>query len=200
MVADGAIHVKNHDPGVIKNIVAALQEADFVGALFTKGANPGDMKGWVDGTISFEAIHWDHPERAADILVDMDWDDSTNEYGYAGTSRYVGPAGHGGLTPYEVHIAWIASGPDFKKQKETKLPTSNIDIVPTVLHLHNVPVPDQMDGRVAYEMLNRNVPSPAPKKPKKDKVVTRVDAPWGTYKLTLHRTVLDTGIFGAGLP
>lgn len=190
VVAGRAIHVKNHDPETIKKIVASLQESEYIGAIFTKGAKPGDLEGWVDGTIAFEAIHWDHPTRTADILVDMNWDDRENEYGYRGTSSYVGPAGHGGLTPYEVHIAWIASGPDFKKRAETKLPTSIVDIVPTVLHLQHVPVPDQMDGRVAYEMLNRKTPSTAPKKAKKDKVVTHVKAPWGTYKLTLQRTIL----------
>lgn len=195
IVSDGAIHVKDHNPDVIKKIVASFQEAKFIGAIFTKGKKPGDMKGWVDGTISFEAIHWDHPTRVADILVDENWDNRKNKFGYEGTSFSGGPAGHGGFSPYEVHIALIASGPSFKKSSETKLPTSNIDIVPTVLHLLNVPIPKQMDGRVAYEMLKQKSPASAPTMAKTENVVTSINAPWGIYKLTLQRTVLGKYVY-----
>src|SRR5690606_31744523 len=111
VVAEGALYVKDHNPVVIKKIVTALQEANFIGAIFTKAAKPGDTKGWVDGTISFDAIHWNHPTRAGDILIDEKWDDRQNKLGYEGTSHATGPAGHGGFSPYEVHIALMASGP-----------------------------------------------------------------------------------------
>lgn len=84
----------------------------------------------------------------------------------------------------------MASGPDFKKAAETNLPTSNIDIVPTILHLLQVPIPAQMDGRVAYEMLNQKSPASAPVQAKTENVVSTVNAPWGTYKVSLQRTIL----------
>jgi predicted AlkP superfamily pyrophosphatase or phosphodiesterase len=189
IVAEGAIYVKDHNPEVIKKIVSTLQEQEFIGPVFTKGAKKGDVKGWVDGTISFEAIHWDHPTRAADILVDENWDDTKNKFGYAGTSFSGGVAGHGGFSPYEVHIALIASGPDFKKAYESELPTSNVDIAPTVLHLQNIPVPTSMDGRVVYELLNEKSGNPN-LKAKTDIIESEVKIAAGTYKVSVHRTIL----------
>ena len=190
VVAEGAIYVKDHNPDMIKKIVAALQEPEFIGAVFTKGAKPGDMKGWVDGTISFEAIHWNHPTRAADILVDENWDNRKNSFGYEGTGFSGGVAGHGGFSPYEVHIALIASGPSFKKSFEGDLPTANVDITPTVLHLLGLRVPEVMDGRVVYELMNEKAPASAPQKSKIENIESSVKTSWGTYKLTLQRTIL----------
>ncbi|PJJ79358.1 alkaline phosphatase family protein [Mucilaginibacter auburnensis] len=190
VVAEGAIYVKDHNPDVIKKIVATLQQPEFIGAIFTKGAKPGDMKGWVDGTISFEAIHWNHPTRAADILVDENWDNRKNQFGYEGTGFSGGVAGHGGFSPYEVHIALIASGPSFKKSFEGDLPTANVDITPTVLHLAGLQAPEVMDGRVIYELLNEKAPASTPQKAKVENIQSSVKTPWGSYKLTLQRTIL----------
>jgi len=190
VVAEGAIYVKDHNPEMIQKIVSALQEQEFIGAVFTKGIKAGDLKGWVKGTLSFEAIHWDHPTRAADILVDENWDDRKNQFGYAGTSFAGGVAGHGGFSPYEVHIALIASGPAFKKGFESDLPTSNVDIAPTILHLQHIAVPQQMDGRVVYELLNEKMPVSAPSKVKTETIQTEVNKPWGKYVLILKRSVL----------
>lgn len=195
IAAEGAIYVKDHDQEVIKKIVATLQQQEFIGPVFTKGAKSGDLKGWVKGTLSFEAIHWNHATRAADILVDEDWDDRKNAFGYAGASFSGGVAGHGGFSPYEVHIALMASGPAFKKAFNSELPTSNVDIAPTVLHLQNVPVPTQMDGRVVYELLTEKAPAAAPSKAKTDVIETVVTDQWGTYKLQLHRTILGKYIY-----
>jgi len=195
VIAEGAIYVKDHDPELIRKIVAALQQMEAVGPVFTKGAKENDVKGWVDGTLSFKAIHWDHPTRAADILIDEDWNDDKNSFGYAGTSLSGGVAGHGGFSPYEVHIALIASGPSFKKNYESELPTSNVDITPTILHLENIPVPLQMDGRVVYEMLTEKAPATAPTSVKAETLQTNIDTQWGSYKLILQRSLLGKYIY-----
>lgn len=189
IVAEGAIYVKDHDLAVIKKIVAALQSQPWVGGIFTKGRKPGDLKGAVEGTLSFESIHWNHPERSGDILVDENWDDRKNDKGYAGTSFSRGVAGHGGLSPYEVHIALLASGPSFRKNYESELPTSNVDIAPTVLAIHNITLPTSMTGRVMTELFQK---SDAKKmKAKKETITTTAEIPGGTYILTLERTLLD---------
>ena len=190
VVAEGAIYVKNHDSQIIKNIVVALQGQDWVGGIYTKNQDNVDIKGSVNGTLSFETIHWDHPGRSGDILVDMNWNDSKNEAGYAGTSFARGVAGHGGFSPYEIHIALLASGPSFKKKFNGNLPTSNVDIIPTVLHLHNLNIPQQMDGRVMYELLKGKAPKGTPNKAKLELLKTEVNLPWGVYKLELERSVL----------
>jgi predicted AlkP superfamily pyrophosphatase or phosphodiesterase len=189
VVAEGAIYVKDHNIETIKNIVSALQSQEWVGAIFTRGDKPGDMKGFVPGTLSFESIHWNHPDRSADILVDENWDDRVNNAGYAGASFSRGVAGHGGLSPYEVHIALIAAGPSFKKAFEGNLPTSNVDIVPTILHIHHIPVPPSMDGRVINEFLLD--PGPPKNMESKTQITeTTVKQAWGTYRVQLERSIL----------
>jgi predicted AlkP superfamily pyrophosphatase or phosphodiesterase len=188
VLAGGAIYVKDHDAGIIRRIVALLHKKESVGAIFTKAARPGDLKGFVEGTLSFDAIHWNHPQRAADILVDVNWDDRKNSAGYAGATYLPGVAGHGSLSPYEVHIPLIVSGPDFKQSFESNLPTSNVDIAPTILHILRIDVPATMDGRVMTELLNS--PGKLPVRPAKKQVI-QTSAPFdgGTYQLVLERSL-----------
>ncbi len=189
VVAEGAIYVKNHDPAQIRKIVAALQEQDWVGGIFTKGNPKSNLKGEIPGTLSLASVHWDHA-RSSDILVDVNWNDEKNDAGYAGKSTSRGVAGHGSSSPYEVHIALLAGGPSFKKAFEGNLPSSNVDIVPTVLHLHHLAAPSTMDGRVLYELLNEKTPASAPQTAKRETVRTEQAFPWGTYTLVMDRTLL----------
>ena len=189
VVAEGAIYIKDHDKETVQKIVTALQEQEWIGPVFTKEKRQGDLKGWVAGTLSFESVHWNHKDRAADILTASNWDDRTNGEGYAGASYSTGVAGHGGLSPYEVYIPLMAAGPGFKKQYTDTLPTSNVDLVPTVLHLHHLPVPETMDGRVMHELL---VESNDMKMPVAvaETIAPSADLKNSTYQTELHRTVL----------
>lgn len=187
VVAGGAIYVKNHDERMIRKIVSALQEEEWVGAIFTKATRAGDTKGWVEGTLAFETIHWQHP-RSADILVDKNWDHRKNDMGYAGTSFSTGVAGHGGLSPYEVHIPLVAGGPSFKRGYDSDMPTSNVDIVPTILHIYNLPVPSSMDGRVMEELLEKSGTTTSKAKTETIRTTARISR--GTYTLTLQQTVI----------
>jgi len=188
VVAEGAIYVQNHDMETIKKIVTRLQSQEWIGGIFTKAKKPGDMKGIIDGTVSFDAIHWNHPERAGDILVDYNWSDEKNNLGYAGTSYNRGVAGHGGFSPYEVHIALLAAGPSFKRSFESELPTSNVDIAPTILHIHHLAIPATMDGRVMNELLSEknNLPETVPTK---QTISSTAKYEGGTYTLDVQRTL-----------
>jgi len=183
VAAEGALYIKNHDAELIRKVVAALQQEEWAGAIFTKADKAGSMKGWVPGTLSFDAIHWNHPERAADILVDENWNDAKNNTGYAGTSYARGVAGHGGFSPYEVHIALLADGPSFKKAFEGNLPTSNVDIAPTVLSIHHIPAPATMKGRVFTELFTKSKAQPSGVKNERVETSTVVNGI--TYKLML---------------
>lgn len=189
VVAEGAVYVKDSDSEKIKAIVSALQKQEWVGALFTKAKRPGDNYGWVNGTLSFDAVHWNHPQRAADILVDVNWTDDANAAGYKGTSLTRGVAGHGSLSPYEVHIALLASGPSFKKAFRSDLPSSNVDIMPTVLRIHRLPLPNAVDGRVLMELLNENK-NGIGTKPTTEVLKTTATSDGMTYRVELHRTIL----------
>lgn len=185
VLAGNAVYVKDHDREKIKKIVDVLQRQPWVGAIFTRSDTKGSSKGWVEGTLSFESIHWDH-ERAGDILVDYNWDHEKNARGYKGSSFATGVAGHGGSSSYEIHIPLIASGPAFRRSYESALPTSNIDIVPTILHIMNLPVATSMDGRVMDELLR----SSGKQKPAvvKETLEASVNRDWGSYHIKLHRS------------
>ena len=188
VISENAIYVKNHDAAKIKQIVNLLQAQPWVGAIFTQGAKAGDLKGALPGTVSFEAIHWNHPQRAADIVVSPNWNDEKNTFGYAGTDDSKGVAGHGGTSPYEIHIPFIVSGPDFKKRYVSEIPTSNTDITPTVLYLQHLTVPLQMDGRVATEMLIKSTAT-LPVVKMQEVEATAINGNT-TYKIKLQRSML----------
>lgn len=75
VVAEDAIYVQNHDINKMKPIVSTLQVQDWIGGIYTEAINQGCNNGIVEGTVSFDAIHWNHSERATDILVDYNWND-----------------------------------------------------------------------------------------------------------------------------
>jgi hypothetical protein len=187
VVVGGALYVNDHDEAKIKAIVSALQKEVWIGAIFTKAKQPDTFQGIADGTFSFETIHWNHPERSGDILVDMNWDDRKNERGFSGASYSKGVAGHGSSSPYEIHIPLICAGPSFKRNFVSELPTSNVDIVPTLLHILAIPIPPSMQGRVMNELLHNNVSTG--EQAKVEKIETQTIAPWGTYKLVLEKSI-----------
>ena len=189
VIAEGAIYVKDHDPVVIQKIVTALQSQDWIGGIFTKASKPGDLKGSIEGTVSFDAIHWNHPDRVGDILVDYNWNDDANSLGYKGSSFSRGVAGHGSFSPYEVHIALLAGGPSFKKSFASELPTSNVDIAPTILYIHHLDIPKSMDGRVMNELLIEKVSLPK-LIPKKEIITNKANYKGGTYTIQIERTLL----------
>jgi arylsulfatase A-like enzyme len=152
------IYVKGHDEKRIKEIVRLLQAAPGAGAIFTRAEKPGSPAGFVPGTLSFDLIHWNH-ERAADIFVDSNWSDATNAFGFRGTTTSSGTAGHGTSSPFDLNIRLLASGPAFKRALRSEVPTGNIDLAPTILHLLGIEPPSSMDGRILKELL-RDGPSP----------------------------------------
>jgi len=188
VLAEGAIYVRNHDKDIIQKIVSALHKEDWIGAVFTKPLKSGDTNGWIKGTLSYDVIHYNHP-RSGDILVALNWNDQKNDKGFAGTDFSGGVAGHGGSSPFEINIALFAKGPDFKKSFTSKLPTSNVDIVPTILGMYGVPVPESIDGRIISEFFDSSATSKI-QSPKNEVLETEVKYSWGTYKLVLERSVL----------
>ncbi|MCH8204463.1 MAG: alkaline phosphatase family protein [Candidatus Hydrogenedentes bacterium] len=151
-LAGGAIHVKDSPPEQIRSIVKALQKTEWAGPIFTKAKEAGGYMGWVDGTLSFYAAHWQH-ERSADILVAPMWDDGENEYGFKGRTTYAGTAGHGSTSPYDIHNTLIAAGPAFVAGIRSPLPTANTDIAPTILYVLGLESPESMTGRAMREAL-----------------------------------------------
>ena len=88
-----------------------------------------------------------------------------------------------------MHIALLAAGPSFKSSFESELPTSNVDIAPTVLHIHHIDVPATMDGRVMSELLVANRKGPGIPV-RKETITTSAKFNGGTYHLEVVRTIL----------
>ena len=175
----GAVYVRDHDRDAIASIVKQLQRMAGVGAIFTPATEPGGLHGRERGTISFEAIEWNH-SRAADILFSPDWTDQKNAYGYAGTTATGGVAGHGSSSPYDIHNVLVAAGPDLKQGAEVTTPTGNVDFAPTILHVLGVEIPTEMEGRVLHEALQSGG-SATPNVQPGEVTVTSAD---GSYTLT----------------
>jgi predicted AlkP superfamily pyrophosphatase or phosphodiesterase len=148
----GAIYVRDGHEPAIAAIVAAVQRIAGVGAIFTRGAARGSLDGGVAGTLSFEAIRWDHP-RAAHILISPDWSDAANAYGIRGSTASAGIAGHGSSSPWDIHNTAIAAGPDLKRGVTIAAPSGNVDFAPTFLKALGLPIPDSVQGRPLDEAL-----------------------------------------------
>ena len=106
----GAIYVRDNDRGTIAAIVAGLQAAEGIGAVFTEATSPGATEGWVPGTLSFDLARWSH-ERSAHILYSADWSNDVGDYGFLGTTARDGVAGHGSASPFDIHNTLVASAP-----------------------------------------------------------------------------------------
>jgi len=150
VAAGGAIYVRDGDETAIAGIVAALQRTPRIGAIFTRAKTPGSLEGHVPGTLSFDAVRWQH-DRSAQILFSPDWTDDTNSAGWRGASASNGTAGHGSSSPWDVHNTLIAAGPDLKSGAFGNLPTGNVDFAPTFLSLLGIPIPPAMQGRALRE-------------------------------------------------
>ena len=186
IVAGDAIHVREGGPERIARIVMLLQSTDWIGPVFTRAREPGADLGVIPGTLSFAAIGWDHG-RSADILVSGNWSDLPNRWGYAGSVLVPGVAGHGTSSPWDIRATFIAAGPRIKEGGVSHVPTGNIDITPTTLHLTGVPVPSDIDGRVLSELL-RDGPDPSEMRVTGEPVSTEVSRSGVTYRLTANRS------------
>jgi arylsulfatase A-like enzyme len=186
VVAEGAIYLRGaRDPARVAAVAAALQRQPDVGAIFTRPGPKAGPEGVVPGTLSLDVARWNHP-RAGDILVTANWSRESNAAGFAGKTSQGGVAGHGTSSPYDIHNTLIAAGPDFRERAVSDVPTSNVDLAPTLLRLLGLNAPAAMTGRVMEEAL-RGGPSPSSVN------VQRVDetaaTPDAAYEVTAHISI-----------
>lgn len=184
VIAEGAIYLRRPDPPRVAAIVAALQRRPEVGAIFTRPASSAGPNGVVPGTLSFDVARWNHP-RSGEILVSANWTNRANAAGFKGTTTQGGVAGHGTSSPWDIHNTLMAAGPDFREHATSGVPTANVDIAPTVLHLLGIAPPPSMTGRVLEEGLRGGTAPPA--------TAARIDTvstPDGRYTLRAHISVV----------
>ena len=189
VIANDAVYVNEDKSDRLPAIVQLLQRTSWIGPVFTRGTDPQSMQGYLPGTLSFNAVMWDHP-RSADILTAGNWTGQSNEYGFPGTVMLPGKAGHNSTSPYDIHASFFATGPDIKVQESSSVPTGNVDIAPTALYLLGVDVPDRMDGRVIREVLRSGPPVSAVEVRSK-KYTAETTAGDRHYQTVLYKSFVD---------
>jgi arylsulfatase A-like enzyme len=148
------IYVPDHDPDVVRKVVAFLQTRAEVGAVFVD-----DRYHDISGTLPLGAIHAQDPGgKHPDIILSYDYDedaliDGVRGRELAGVLLGNGYRGmHGSFSPRDVHNTLIAFGPDFRRGFKDPLPTGNVDVAPTVARILGVPLP-QAQGRPLLEAM-----------------------------------------------
>jgi hypothetical protein len=191
VIAGSAVHVLRGGTATRDAVVRTLQQWPEAGAIFTAsdGEGPGTVRGTVQGTLPMSAIAWQHA-RAADVLYSAQWSHAANGAGHKGTTRQSGVAGHGTSSPYDITATFVAAGPAFRAGVVAPTPSSNADIVPTVLHLLGQPfVPAGITGRPLLELLARGSAAP---KLVRDSLTAEVPG----YRTVMYRTrVAGTSYF-----
>ena len=152
------IYVVDHDPEIIAEIVEWLQGGDFAGPIFTRDGLPGTFK--------FAEV-WMETAHAPDIVWSSGWSDRPNSFGVAGgltsDGTKSGAGSHGSTSRFCIHNTLIAAGPDIRVAFNNELPSGNVDVAPTILHLLGVRPEKPLDGRILAEALAgapANLPTP----------------------------------------
>jgi hypothetical protein len=144
------LYVIGHDAAVVEKLVQFLQGWKYTGVIFTRDGLPGTFK--------LAQAHLDS-RGAPDILISLRWSPEKNTNGVAGkvvtehSGGAVGRGAHVSLSPFDMHNTLVAAGPDFQAGLVSEVPSGNVDIAPTVLHLLGIAAPQKMDGRVLAEAL-----------------------------------------------
>lgn len=149
-------YIIDHDQAVASRLVEWLQHSDFAGVIFAREK--------FEGTFPLEAVRANTPD-APDVMVALRWNPKPNRFGIPGqiitdASRGAGQGSHVTLSEFDVHNTLIASGPGFRRGMVNDLPSGNIDIAPTVLHLLGLNSPHKFDGRILAEAMTGNSAPP----------------------------------------
>jgi len=141
----------------VKAAVVSLQSRLQFGAIFVS-----DKYGEIAGTLPMSLIKTENSGngRAPDIIVSFSYDENVSVAGRSGVSyaSSINRRGdHGSFSPTDTHISLMASGPDFQSGLYDTLPTSNVDIAPTVARILQFRMP-AVQGRVLEEALQGGPP------------------------------------------
>ena len=151
-----SFYVVDHDVEVIRKLVAYLQGTDFTGVIFSRLA--------MEGTFPMEAARINTTNVVPDVVISMRWLEEAAENGTPGLviadGGTRGKGTHGSLSRYDMHNIMVAAGPDFKRGLVDDLPTSGVDLAPTILWILGVDPLQPMDGRVLHEALANSQVTP----------------------------------------
>ena len=143
------IYVGEANRDLADKIVSWLISNEWCGAILAS-----ERLGHIEGTIPASVISYDGP-RCPDITVSFKWTSEMNVERFAGhvysTGGATGLGQHGSMSRHEMNNTLLCKGPSFRKGDRILSPSGNIDVMPTVLDLLGVAVPESVDGRVLKE-------------------------------------------------
>jgi arylsulfatase A-like enzyme len=184
-------YVVGHDAMVTRRLVEFLQQSDFAGVIFTKEG--------IQGTFGLDQarIQSDH---APDVTMAFRWNDSKNQFGTPGMidadwQREAGKGTHATLGRFDMHNTLVAAGPDFRRGQTDDLPTGNVDLAPTILHILGIKTPQEMDGRVLSEAMVSVDQIPAAEKTETKTIEAKKDFPAGTWRQSLRISRVGSTIY-----
>jgi arylsulfatase A-like enzyme len=142
-------YIIGHDRMVASRLVEWLQHSEFAGVIFSREE--------FEGAFPLDSVNANTGD-APDVMVALRWKAKPNRYGVSGqiitdSTRGAGQGSHATLSEYDVHNTLIAAGPDFRRAMLNELPSSNVDLAPTVLRLLGIESPQKFDGRVLSEAM-----------------------------------------------
>jgi hypothetical protein len=184
-------YVVGHDTMVTRRLVEFLQQSDFAGVIFSKQGLPG--------TFHLNDAKIDNP-HAPDIVMAFRWNDSKNQFGTPGMidadwQRAAGEGTHATLSRFDMHNYLVAAGPDFRRGGTNHLPTGNVDLAPTILHIFGIKELQEMDGRVLSEaMVNVNY-VPAGGKTETKTIEAKKDFTAGIWRQSLRISRVGSTIY-----
>ncbi len=148
-------YIVGHDSTVARRLIEFLQQSDFAGVIFSKQP--------MEGTFTLEQANIQN-DRAPDVVMAFRWDTSKNQFDVPGMidadwQRAAGKGTHATLSRFDMHNTLIAAGPDFKRGETNDLPSGNVDLAPTILHILGIKPAQKMDGRILSEAMTLTTPS-----------------------------------------
>lgn len=184
-------YVVGHDTMVTRRLVEFLQQSDFAGVIFTKEGLPG--------TFDLNAAKIDNP-RAPDVVMAFRWNDSKNQFGTPGLidadwQRKAGEGTHATLSRFDMHNTLVAAGPDFHSGQTDDLPTGNVDLAPTILHILGTKVPKEMDGRILSEAMTSVDQVPVAGKQEAKTIDAKKDFATGSWQQSLRISRVGSTIY-----
>ncbi len=184
-------YVIGQDATVTRRLVEFLQQSDFAGVILTKQ----DLQ----GTFSLDDVKIDN-SHAPDVMMAFRWYDSKNQFGASGMinadwQRKAGEGTHATLSRFDMHNTLIAAGPDVQRGQTDEMPTGNVDLAPTILHILGIKPPQQMDGRVLFEAMAGTDEASRAKQAESKTIEAKRSFPAGNWRQSLKISRVGSTIY-----
>ena len=95
------------------------------------------------------------------------------------------------MSPHDIHNTCVASGPDFRRGYTAEVPSSNVDIAPTIAWILGIPSPEGMDGRILKNALSDFSDHSPADPPQTQKLTATIDLTAGQWQQYLQVTRYD---------